>query len=372
MNENDAERFAEMLAGVGETYNQTVSPLRHGIYFRALMEFDYEVVSAAMMRHVQTSKFFPTPADIREQIDGSDSDREGVAWSGLTQAINIVGPYKSLIVQDPVVAAAICMTFGSWPGACEARRSMYEAQWHARRKDFGAAMRTARRDAQIRQGGPRLLTGISDAENRASRAAWAEGAKMSHHWFGVLQEGKVEEKRLALDERTLLPAMSLREALALPPAEHLPLMLPAHQEEAPVDPEFLELSPEQAAERFREKFAEMMKAKGLSGKSSSVQAEGRDDPESVSAAEAAPAGDAARSAAAGGEDTGSDRGVSVREGDRSEVVVRSGLAGSHDRDGDRGRSVRKRGARRPGRMDEVAREDHSAAAGRSRKARRSA
>jgi hypothetical protein len=377
--EHDSERFATLLAGMGEVYNQTVSPLRITIYFKALVEYEFEQINAAVMRHIQTSKFFASPADLREHIDGSDVDREGVAWNAITSAIAVVGPWQSVIVEDPVVAAAICLTFGSWVGACETRRELHEAQWHARRKDFGSAIRSARRDPQIRRGGPRLLTGIADAENRASRSMWADGRKLSYQAFGVIQvNGRVESKRLELDQATLLPKMSLREALLLPPVS-MPLLLNGQigsRTEAPIDPEFLELNPEQARQRFQEKFTAMLQQKGLTDGPRaypSLQTQGRrENSKPLPVAQAAAAGSSTRRPDAGGQASARTGGVSVRGEPGSQVEVRSGVAGSHAGSGNRGRGVRERGPRGNRRVDEDARQNHPPATGQRRKNRRTA
>jgi hypothetical protein len=375
----DVERFNELMDGVGETYNQTISPARKTIYVTALAEYDYDQVRAAIMRHIQKSRFLPTPADIREQIDGSDSDREGLAWSALTTAISRIGRYSSLIVEDPVVASAICITFGSWVGACESREGMHEAVWHKRRADFGAAMRTARRDPKIAKGGPRLLTGTCDAENRASRSTWAEGRTITTSVYGVLTStGRVESKRLKVTPETLLPAMSLRAAIALPAGETVKLLPAVRPDPPPSDPAFEELTADEARERFSAKLADVIRSKGLGrrpphshGETPSIQV--GDHPEPVPAVEGPTPGDADRGTAPRGEAPEAGSGVPIRKSRaRQKLGVRSGVAGSKTGDRDRGRGIRQRDPRGRGCVDQARSADRQPATEQHRKTRRKA
>jgi len=67
MQENDKLKFAEIMTGIGELYNKTISKPFLSIFFEALKEHDIESVVLAISAHVRNAEngqFFPKPADI--------------------------------------------------------------------------------------------------------------------------------------------------------------------------------------------------------------------------------------------------------------------------------------------------------------------
>lgn len=65
------------------------------IWYRLLSDLDYKVLSAAILKYMQTSRRIPTVADIREQatsmISPPDDQTELAAWSLVRQAISNSG-----------------------------------------------------------------------------------------------------------------------------------------------------------------------------------------------------------------------------------------------------------------------------------------
>lgn len=68
MTHADAGPFAALLAELGEVYAEEVSPLRARLYFEALQAVPLAQVRRACGSLLQTSRFFPRPADILEAV----------------------------------------------------------------------------------------------------------------------------------------------------------------------------------------------------------------------------------------------------------------------------------------------------------------
>lgn len=120
MTERDFENFANAMAGLGEMYNRAVSAQLIAMYFESLKKYDYRAVSAAMQRHYsdpEKGAFFPKPGDIVLWIDGGMEDRSQIAWSKVDRAVRVVGPYESVVFDDPIIHAVI-EQMGGWPKVC--------------------------------------------------------------------------------------------------------------------------------------------------------------------------------------------------------------------------------------------------------------
>lgn len=67
MTDSDRPRFAECIATLSATYAVTVSKARATAYFVALADLSIEAVAGGIERHIRESRYFPTPADLRER-----------------------------------------------------------------------------------------------------------------------------------------------------------------------------------------------------------------------------------------------------------------------------------------------------------------
>lgn len=113
MTPQDASRFAELLAGLGEVFNEPVSEIRARLYFEALKDLPMGSVEQAVSRLVQHARFFPKPGEIREVLEGSVEDRGREAWRRVLGALEHVGTYESVDFGDPLVHVAV-EAMGGW------------------------------------------------------------------------------------------------------------------------------------------------------------------------------------------------------------------------------------------------------------------
>jgi len=117
MTDRDSVEFAKQLSLLSETYGKPISDALGEIYFRALREFTIEQVEAAVELAIDTRKFFPKPAELRELIEGNPEDRAANAWAAFLEAA-ANGGTASVKFSDRATAAAMDAVFGSWLEAC--------------------------------------------------------------------------------------------------------------------------------------------------------------------------------------------------------------------------------------------------------------
>lgn len=163
MTADDAPRFAELMAGLAETYAEPISKVRGSMYFDALSDLTIDQVELGVRLALRRSKFFPRPAEIREHVEGNTDDRAAEAWASLMNAIRRVG-YVRLPELEPATMETVRRLFGTWRRCCELMPA----------------------------GGPelqgwqkRFTTMYAGAENRAQAAALLSGPTLA----GFLAEG---------------------------------------------------------------------------------------------------------------------------------------------------------------------------------------
>lgn len=366
MNTSDADRFAGMLAAVAELYDRRLPDALIVMFFRALEAYDLDVVEAAFNKFLQSSESkigFPKPANIRDIIEGSDAERESLAWITLETAVRKIGPYSSVLIEDGALAQAITMTFGAWWKAALARYEHGDGYgWSGKRKDFAAMYRIARRNGNVQ---PMIMAGQCEHENRLS--GWFQ----THAHYGTIRlDGRIESRYLAVDQHTGYPALSARQALELPSADVDRRALPAHDYES---------APPKTEAEFRAELKQFAKRRSidvpreiafdenqvidriaeLRQQSRVINADAPSHRKTGESVHDAPGGESDRrgdrTPNPGGGTPGTGSGVLLRDTDRPELARGSGVAGVPDPVRARGKRVRKRDSLRAGKLDNKAR-----------------
>ncbi len=119
MTQNDYFEFVEIWSQVAEVYNKQPSDGALNLIFNALQRFDLEQIKQGLTAHINDPKhgdFAPKPADIVRHIEGDGDSRALAAWSKVEQAIRTVGPYESVVFDDPRTMAAVD-DMGGWMAA---------------------------------------------------------------------------------------------------------------------------------------------------------------------------------------------------------------------------------------------------------------
>ncbi len=116
MRDADLNDFADVLTDVMSYYGKDLSAFVLQVYFDALKRFDLAGIKRAFGVHVQDADrgpFAPKPADIVRLLEGGTGDRAMQAWSKVERSIRCIGPYESVIFDDPVIHAVI-VDMGGW------------------------------------------------------------------------------------------------------------------------------------------------------------------------------------------------------------------------------------------------------------------
>lgn len=169
MTPENRARFAELMFGMGETFNEPVSSVRAGAYFDALSDLPIEGVETAVRLAVRTLKFFPKPVELREMVEGAKGDEAALAFAAFQKEVSRVG-YMHQPSLPEATMNTIRVVFGSWRAACAAlpspdsERAPELMGW---RKQFVAAYGDSKRREALGelQAAPQLagvIAGIND------------------------------------------------------------------------------------------------------------------------------------------------------------------------------------------------------------------
>ena len=112
MDKSNWEAFCKLLGAAAEVTNskdKTVEAI--ALYYDLLREYNYNDIVRGVYAHIKTNKFFPTPADIISQIEGSKEENEMFsgeqAFKSVLNAIRKHGTCTSVKFSDPCIHFAI-------------------------------------------------------------------------------------------------------------------------------------------------------------------------------------------------------------------------------------------------------------------------
>jgi len=91
------------------------------LWWDALNRFSLDDVSKGFSRHAQDpdqGQFVPKPADIIRNIEGNTQTQSELAWTKVDRAIRTVGPYQTVVFDDPLIHAVIS-DMGGWISLCD-------------------------------------------------------------------------------------------------------------------------------------------------------------------------------------------------------------------------------------------------------------
>lgn len=135
--------FCELMKDLAASYpNFRANERQTRVYATALQDLAPEQVRNAMGRAIMESKFFPSVAELRQYVDSSPDDRAQRAWLLLRRAVEEVGAWRSLLIDDPYAAEALRRVSGSWHAFCEVPDG---PDVHVLRQGFLSSYRDAQR-----------------------------------------------------------------------------------------------------------------------------------------------------------------------------------------------------------------------------------
>lgn len=162
MKREDADQFRQMIAATYTLYGRELNAPALSLWFEALKRYELRVISSALSAHCtnpDNGQFLPRPADVVKMIDGGSDDAALIAWHKVDRALRVVGPYATVVFDDPLIHHAID-ALGGWVKLGH----FTEEDWKFQRQPFVTLYRGARqRPGSVQH--PAKLIGIADAEN---------------------------------------------------------------------------------------------------------------------------------------------------------------------------------------------------------------
>lgn len=137
MKKQDRQQFADIISATYLMFNPKAGDIPRnvlGLWWTTLQDYsiaDVEKAFAHYLRNPDNGHFAPKPADIVRIIDGSTHNRALRAWTAVTYAVRLYGPYQSVDLGDPAIHEAIRF-LGGWSYLC----GLQETEWPFIQKTF--------------------------------------------------------------------------------------------------------------------------------------------------------------------------------------------------------------------------------------------
>jgi len=171
MRESDYDAFIVTLDSTAQMYGK---PLPHAViclWWDALKDYELPAIQQGFARHIQnpdTGQFMPKPADIVRMLGGTTQDSALLAWTKVDRAVRSIGPYQSVVFDDPIIHAVIA-DMGGWIELA----NKTEREWPFVAREFENRYRAYRTAGKI-DSYPPVLIGITQSQNEAQGLPAAE------------------------------------------------------------------------------------------------------------------------------------------------------------------------------------------------------
>jgi hypothetical protein len=180
---------------MGEGYRQTVTAATIAAYELGLGDLPIVAIEQAVKRALRTSKFMPTPAELRELAgEAKPEDRAVLAWSAFERAVLQHGGYASVCFDDAVINATV-RSLGGWQRCCGLPPEEFD-KWL--RKDFLQAYSAFCR-AGVGPDAAAPLVGIHDQQNALTHPTHVKAVMLVKTGLPPLQgTPRIEREPVAL------------------------------------------------------------------------------------------------------------------------------------------------------------------------------
>jgi hypothetical protein len=162
LKQSEFDDFVDVMQLVSEQYGKKPSDGLISLYWQGLKGYDFNVVREAIGKHLSntdTGMFMPKIADIIRMMQGTSLDSALSAWSKVDRAVRNIGPYESVVFDDPIIHKVL-HDMGGWLMLSEKT----EDEWPFVAKEFENRYRGFKsRNERIEY--PAKLIGLSEANN---------------------------------------------------------------------------------------------------------------------------------------------------------------------------------------------------------------
>lgn len=170
MEDTDKKRFAELMAGLAQTFVTDISARDLENYWRLLRGYPLSQIEQAIIGYCVSPegyKFMPKPGEIIGALQGKQNEQSLLAWVKVTKGIRQAGASKTVIFDDPLIHAVIA-DLGGWIRLCHST----ERELNFQRREF-ERLYACYLQRPLRKY-PRQLTGITDTANAAAGYDWPQ------------------------------------------------------------------------------------------------------------------------------------------------------------------------------------------------------
>ena len=198
MQDSDVDNFTALLRETGKFFRYDITPMTVDIWWNILEPYAYDDVHRAMMTFIRSAdagRFMPKPAEVVRLIDGDSQSNSQRAWALVDRAVRTVGPYRTLVFDDPITMRVID-DMGGWIHLC----SHTDEDYTFRANEFGKRYQSYSQ-LQHLDYHPNKLIGITESSNGESgHGSYREPAKMmgdTAKCRDIFYGGKTQETRTA-------------------------------------------------------------------------------------------------------------------------------------------------------------------------------
>jgi hypothetical protein len=164
MEDIDKKRFAELMAGLAQTFITDISAQDLENYWQLLKSYPLSQIEQAIIGYCASPeghRFMPKPGEIIAAVHGKETDQSLLAWVKVTQGMRQVGASKTVVFDDPIIHAVIA-DLGGWIHLCH----LPMRELHFQQREF-ERLYACYCHRPLRQF-PYQLTGINDTANAAA------------------------------------------------------------------------------------------------------------------------------------------------------------------------------------------------------------
>ena len=161
MEETDKKRFAELIAGLAQTFLTDVSITdieNYWLFLRGYSLADMELAIVNFCTSPEGNRFMPKPGELIAALEGNATQQAQQAWTKIINAIRHVGGDATVIFDDPLIHSVL-HDMGGWIRLC----GMYSKDEPFKQREFESRYVAYRRNPPKEY--PRKLIGRMDAGN---------------------------------------------------------------------------------------------------------------------------------------------------------------------------------------------------------------
>jgi hypothetical protein len=149
---------------LAELFGKTASPALFRAYELGLSGLSAEQIKSASQAALESCRFMPPPAELRQLVYGKPEDRAVKAWMAFENAVVRNGYIKSVTFDDPVINATV-RALGGWEHCCVMPAAEFDTFLQKRFQDtYCSLCRTGVPDDLAEP-----LIGLFDRQNAANK-----------------------------------------------------------------------------------------------------------------------------------------------------------------------------------------------------------